>query len=192
MRTGSSTRMPSTSRRAPLTLSLRRAEVTAFWTFATLLIAAAAATAARMAGAPPWMWTAAAILAPAPGVFWSSWFVFAVRAWNKAACVTASLLRRYVLFVSYYVLFSSLGVAGSSLALKREAAERSRWSPHRGSQPSSDGTGPVTTSVRAVIASARRPGCRWMLMVLPMMVLLRMLGDEESTVSPSSSTYTLY
>jgi hypothetical protein len=183
--------MPSTSRRAPLTISFRRAEVTAFWTFATVLIAAAVAIAARLAGArAPWMWMVAAILAPAPGLLWSSWFVLGVRAWNKGARFTASALRAYVLCVSYYVLFGSVGAAGSSLALDCDDVKQSRWLPHRISEPSSDRS--WTAPWRAVTASARRRGSGWMLMVLPMVLLLRLLGDEETTVSPSSSTYTLY
>jgi hypothetical protein len=186
--------MPSINRRGALAISFRRAEVTAFWMLATAMLAAAAALGAYAAGARAYLlWAAAAILAPAPGLLWPPWFVFGVRAWNKGAHLVASALNAYVLRVCYYVLVGSVSVTGSPVRRQRAAPASSRWLPHPAPQPAFDDEWAAEGGWRgALLASARRPEAAWILALIPVVLLLRILGDDQTAASPSSSTYTLY
>jgi hypothetical protein len=175
-------------------LSSRRADVAAFWMVATLLLGAAIGVVALAVGArAPWLWAAAAILAVAPGIVWPAWFTYGVRAWNKAARLCSVALRAYVLRVCYYTFFAGMGPAGSSMDLAFGSGDTSRWVPHGGKQ---SGAAARSASPEiwsgGLLAAARRPGSRWMLALAPMVVLLRVLGDQHVDSAPASSTYTLY
>lgn len=181
--------MPSIDSRAPLTLSFRRAEVAAFWIVGTAACAlSAGVVAARAGSSEPWLWAAAGTAVAAPGLIWPRWFRFGVRVWNKGARLAAAALRRYVLRVTYYTVFAGTSVAGSALGLSLDPSERSRWVSRAVSSASTS----ETPTAGGLLMASRRPGARWMLSLLPIVAMLRMLGDEQVDSAPASTTYTLY
>ena len=187
--------MPSTSPRPSLTISFRRAEVAAFWTLSTLALAALLAVVALDAGArAPWLWAAAAASIVVPGIVWPAWFIFGIRAWNKGAHLCSVALRGYVLRVCYYAFFSGISPTGSSLGLTLDRAETSRWVRHAGAGVPAGSASSTSGEPWAggLLAASRRSGSRWMLGLLPMVLLLRILGDQDVASAPASSTYTLY
>lgn len=184
--------MPSTSPRPTLTLSFRRAEVTAFWILATLTLAALIGLIAYGLGAPTlWLRASAAVLLVLPGLVWPAWFTLGIKVWNKGVHLCSVALRGYVLRVCYYAFVGGLSPAGSSLALTLGPTEVSRWVDHRGGNRS--GRSAIDApSAGGLLAASRRPGSLWMLGLLPMVLLLRILGDQDVASAPASSTYTLY
>ncbi len=181
--------MPSIRPRPGLRLTLRRADVAAFWIVSTVTAAIVCGVTAAVAGSTvPWLWAATAVVLPAPGAIWPAWFVFGVRGWNRVTPLCANALRAYVLRVVYYTVFAGAAAAGSSLALASDGG-KSRWI-RRSARP------PAREDLRGIAGglmdAARRPGSRWMVCLLPVVAVLRILGDEAADTAPSSSTYTLY
>jgi hypothetical protein len=186
--------MPSTD--APLTVSYRRAEMRSLWFLATVTVAAILTSSAAALGiAKPWIWGAAAFVVPLPGLVWSRWFELGVSAWNRSVRFSTSLLRAYTLRVCYYFLVGPVSRAGSALGLKLDPAETSRWiararddaGPHKRTRlEPNDGLS------RELLGLVARPGKGWMVCLLPIVVLLHLLRDEQRDSALPSSTYTLY
>jgi hypothetical protein len=168
--------------------------MTAFWMLTTALLSTGVGLAAAALGArAPWVWAAAGLCVPLPGLVWSQWFEMGIRAWNKGARLAAAGLRAYALKVCYYVLFSMVSRSGSSLALALRTGEASRWI-RRGDPASYDPLPPTVGNgwAQGLLASARQPGNRWTICLLPIVLLLLVLRDDQPDSTPSSSTYTLY
>jgi hypothetical protein len=201
--------VPSTNALPSLTLGFRRAEMTAFWVFASILCAAALGLMATAVGAAaPWGWAVAGLGIALPGAVRPIWFEWGIRAWNKGVHLIAAALRGYVLTVCYYLLFAPIGRSGSSLNLALSAAETSRWIARSRHNPTiaerrrSGGNGrPDQTNGGAIswsrgllasMASSSGAGKAWTVCLMPVMLLLVVLRDEQQENQPSSSTYTLY
>jgi hypothetical protein len=181
---------------APLTISFRRAERRALWLVATVTLALVFIIAATAVGAAvPVAWGAAALVPVLPGLFWSRWFELGVSAWNKAVRLSTSLLRAYTLRVCYFFLFGPVSCAGSSLALELGRTESSRWIPRFRPEGAFDKGTPLETRDgwwSELLDVAARPGKGWMVCLLPVVLLLHLLRDEQQESAPPSSTYTLY
>jgi len=194
MLTESSTPVPSTSPLPTLYLSFRRAEMTAFWMLTTALVSAGLGVSAAALGArAPWAWAAGGLSVLLPGLVWHQWFEIGIRAWNKMARVSAAGLRAYTLKVCYYLLFSAVSHSGSSLALTLGEAETSRWV--RRADPAFDDGSPQAIRggwAEGLLAAARQPGKAWTICLVPIVLLLLVLRDDQQDSTPSSSTYTLY
>lgn len=186
--------MPSTD--APLTVSYRRAEMQSLWLVGTVTLALILSIVSAAFGAQmPLAWGAWAFVLLVPGLMWSRWFELGVSAWNRGVHLITYLLRAYTLRVCYYVLFAVVGRAGSSLGLQHAETETSRWisrarreAPPENRRPleGRDGWG------RELLDLAGRPGKRWMVCLLPVVVLLYLLRDKQPESVMLSSTYTLY
>ncbi len=176
--------MPLIDRRPSLTLSLRRAEVAAFWAVTALAAAALAAVAAhRFGGRSWWGWGVAAGAALlAPGLFWRPWFEDGVAVWNAASSLSACALRRYSLRVGYGLLALAAG-PGSRLDPALPPAAASRWAARTSS------TGGESHDL---YSWARTTGKPWALLLLPLILLLFFLEEEPEDDSPPAATYTLY
>jgi hypothetical protein len=181
---------------ALLTISFRRAEMRALWFVATVTLALILMLSAAALGiAVPWTWGAAALLVLLPGLVWSRWFEIGVSAWNKGVRFSTSLLRAYTLRVCYYFLFGPVSRAGSSLGLELGRAETSRWIPRARGEAAFNKRTPLEPRdgwSRELLDLARRPGKRWMVCLLPVVLLLYLLRGEQQESAPPSSTYTLY
>jgi hypothetical protein len=188
--------VPSTSPLASLTISFRRAEMTAFWILTTAIVSVALGLAsAAFGGRAPWAWGAAGLSLLLPGLVWPQWFEFGIRVWNKSVRLTAAVLRKYVLKVVYYVLFGAVSRTGSSLDLELRATEVSRWIPRAEDYSAfHDDPSLGTREERAhgLNTLPRRPGQAWRVCLQPALLLLKLLRDEAQESVPSSSTYTLY
>jgi hypothetical protein len=198
----SSIPVPSTSSAPSLTIGFRRAELTAFWIVTCVLSSILIGLVALAVGARmPWAWAAIGLCLSLPGLVWRIWFEIGVRAWNKGVRLLTGALRRYVLRVCYYLLFAAVSRTGSSLDLRLGKAEVSRWVP-RGCQKTGGDrapqSGPIGTdigtkhSVFAMTGSSRHTGHAWTVCLMPVMLLLKLLRDEERESAPPSATYTLY
>lgn len=152
----------------------------------------------------PWAWAVVGLVPALPGLIWPVWFELGIRAWNKGTRLTAAALRGYVLKIGYYLLFAAIGRTGSSLQLLRAQNEVSRWVPrnrddptvaHRGrltvggADPGSGGWGPGLVEL---LRSSGGAGKAWTVCLMPMLLLLLVLRDEDQEHQPPSSTYTLY
>jgi hypothetical protein len=180
---------------ASLTISLRRSEMTAFWLLAAVIVAVGAWMALTMTST--WArvaWAAAAggcILIP--GAFWSVWFEFGVRGWNKGVRLLTPVLRRYTLIVCYYLFFGSVSRVGSSLDVVPQRAQSSKWTPRTPSDAASRRRASKSNRAYwAEVLAATRTGRGWAIFLLPFVLLLRLLHVERRGTSPPSSTYTLY
>jgi hypothetical protein len=184
------------STESPLTISFRRAEMRALWfvgtvTLAVILFIVSAALGAQL----PLAWGAGAFVLGLPGLIWSRWFELGVGAWNRAVRFSASLLRAYTLRVCYYFLVAPVSRAGSALGLKLDPAETSRWIAR-----ARDEAGfhkrtllePNHGFGREILELVARPGKGWMVCLLPIVLLLHLLRDEQRDSALPSSTYTLY
>ena len=166
--------MPST-KGLVLTISFRRAEVTAFWIVLTTTVSLTLAGSSAALGARlPALWGAAGLCILLPGMLWPAWFDWGVRGWNKGVKLSAAVLRRYVLRVYYYVMFAAVARGGASLELMLSDDERSRWI-RRSASPS---------------IGHMKGG--WMFALLPLTFLLLVLADDAQAAAPPSATYTLY
>jgi len=176
-------------------LSYRRAEIAGFWTVVSTAIAIVATLGATSLSLPePWAWgTLTAALVVAPGLRRDGWFEAGIWVWNGSTRRVAAVLRQYVAWVAYYVLFVAVARAGSSLDLAASEARRSGWTarrPHEtdfqtawgGSQPAWDRSA----------AAVDRQKSGWTLALIPVLLLLALLGDEQQDTAPPTSTYTLY
>jgi hypothetical protein len=168
--------------------------MTALWTIAVTCAAGSAALLARAAESIPWAWAlAAGACLLAPGLVSSAWFGVGVRAWNAAARRSSNAIRLYVLGVCYYMLIVPLGAAegrrgplclakgqaGWISRVPEDAEARRMWPPsgwHR------------TVSTYALSSPQRQ----WAVVLVPILWLLRVLGDERHDIVPSRSSYTLY
>jgi uncharacterized membrane protein len=182
---------------APLTISFRRAEIRALWLVSTVALAfILVAAAAALGSTVPSVWAAGALVVLVPGLVWSQWFEIGVRAWNKGVRLITGLLRAYTLGVCYYVLFTSVSLAGSSLGLGLGRRKISCWIPRAKREATLDkrtALDPRDGWSTELLALARRPGNRWMVCLLPVVLLLHLLReDRQESALPSSSTYTLY
>ncbi len=157
-----------------LTISFRRAEVTAFWIVLTIAVSLTLAGSSAALGARlPTLWGASGLTILLPGMLWPAWFEWGVRGWNKGVKLSAAVLRRYVLKVYYYVMFAAVARSGASLELMLSDDERSRW------------------ILRSAAPIAHAKG-GWMFALLPLTFLLFVLGDDAQDTAPPSATYTLY
>jgi hypothetical protein len=188
--------MPSTDRRLALSLSFRRAELAAFWLVGTACLAFGLGLGALAGGArSPRLWAAAAAVVLVPGLVSTNWFIFGVRAWNKCLRLCARPMRMYVLRVCYYTCFAGIGRAGSSLDLRSQNGASSRWTRRPIAAAPADMAAATTASgswADGLRAAARQPGAAWMLGLLPIVLLLRVLDDQQVQSAPAKSTYTLY
>jgi hypothetical protein len=168
-----------------ITFEYRRAHVAGLWVVATgaLFLCVGAALSATGV-AVPWGWAAAvAVLAVLPGLLWDQWFDSGVWLWNGAVRRLASLMRRYVLAVSYYTLVVPLAPLGSPLGDALAAGAGSRWVTRR---PNG------LEQARGLAGFAREPRNRWAACLFPLVFLLRVFRDEYQETAPPASTYTLY
>jgi hypothetical protein len=184
------------STESPLTISFRRAEMRALWLLATVTLALILTSSAAALGiAMPWVWGAAAFVVPLPGLVWSRWFELGVSAWNRAVRFSTSLLRAYTLRVCYYFLVGPVSRAGSALGLKLDPAETSRWVARARDEAGSHKRTllePNHGFRRELLELVARPGKGWMVCLLPIVLLLHLLRDEQRDSALPSSTYTLY
>jgi len=189
--------MLSISSLPPLTIAFRRAEIRAFWLTATVALAlglglAAAALDARA----PWAWGILAFALPLPGLIWQRWLEMGVRVWNRSARACADILRAYTLRVGYYLLFAAVGRSGSSLDLGLRNRDDSRWiSRSRHGFAFGDCDRLVAAngwSGLEFLTTIRSSGKAWQACLLPVLLLLMVLRDEDQEGALPSSTYTLY
>jgi hypothetical protein len=181
-----------------LTIECRRADIRAFWIITTAVLALALGLVSDLLGArAPWVWGVGSVGLLLPGLVWRPWFEMGVRAWNKAVRRCAVILRAYVLKVGYYLLFGAVGRTGSSLQLPLRDPETSRWIPRTRLQSAFGDCDRLTAAPDGWwgsewLASVRNPGKAWQMCLLPVLMLLRVLGDEGQESALPSSTYTLY
>lgn len=189
--------MPSTEPRPSLRLSYRRADVAGFWILSTTALALSLVSmAAALGSQTPWAWGAAggAVLL-LPRLVWPPWFDTGIRAWNGLARRSTAALRTYVLKVCYHTLFAAVGRSGSALELLLPQASASRWIRRDRSVSSPDAAlrdQDGTQWYHGLLACARTTGNRWVVCLLPLVLLLILLRDEQQESVPPGSTYTLY
>jgi hypothetical protein len=176
-----------------LTLSFRRAEKSVFWSFvavAGFLIAGFAAAGESRAFA--WGWAiAAGATAVTPGVLWQPWFDTGIRGWNMAMRVSTRVVRLYVLRISYYMLITTIGRSGSSLVIA-VAGRESGWIPRETSNPQPAGVLSRSEAWPRDRHASTASDAAWQLCLLPLVLLLKVLSEEQLDAAPPSSTYTLY
>ena len=169
---------------SPLIISLRRAEIAAFWVLSAAVLSAALGIAAAALGAvQPWLWGAGGLCVLLPGVVWRPWFEWGVRGWNKGAKLLAAPCRQYALRVGYYTVFAVVGAAGTTLVASRPDA-RSRWVAR------SDERWDEGQTLGMSFGSGRNA---WTICLAPLVLLLRLLREDgKEAAAPPSATYTLY
>jgi hypothetical protein len=184
--------VPSTSVVPSLRLSFRRAEKTAFWMVATGILALVVWLLAAVFGTQrPWAWAAVAAAGILlPRLLSPQYFEFGIRAWNKLMRVLAPALRAYVLRVTYVLLIAGVARTGSSFDLTARSGQRSMWVP-RGAVASRGIHRQLPDEAPWYRAAARGSGW-WTMCLLPVVLLLRVLENEELEDTPPSATYTLY
>ena len=190
--------MPSTNPLPSLTLSFRRADMAGFWILGTTILSLSLGLASAALGAQaPWAWGAAGgACLLVPGLFWRQWFETGVWVWNGSMRRAAAALRTCTLVVCYYTLFAALGRSGSSLELLLRQPDASRWAPlKRGSPWIGNEGSPASDRVewyQGLYTCARTTGNGWVVCLLPIVLLLILLRDEQQESALPSSTYTLY
>ena len=186
--------MHSTSPAPSLRLSFRRAEQTAFWMLATGILALAVWVLAAAFGAwRPWAWGAGAAAGVLlPRLLSPQYFELGIRVWNKLMRVLAPALRAYVLRVTYGLLIAAVGRTGSSFHAATPDGQRSMWVPRSaGISHDADARRALLEDASWYRAAARGSGW-WTMCLLPVVLLLRVLKNEELEDTPPSATYTLY
>ena len=120
------------------------------------------------------------------------YFELGIRVWNKLMRVLAPALRAYVLRVTYGLLIAALGRTGSSFHAATPDGQRSMWVPRSaGISHEADARLALLEAASWYRAAARGSGW-WTMCLLPVVLLLRVLKNEEIEDTPPSATYTLY
>jgi hypothetical protein len=191
--------VPSTNVQPSLTIALRRAEIKAFWIVLVIFLSVALGLGSAALGARlPLIWAAAALIVLLPGLVWRQWFEMGVRGWNKGIRLAATAMRAYVMKVCYYLLFGLVSKTGSlSLDPVLGSPKASRWIPRARPLASPQDQGALAAGDESwgqgLFAFARTsPSKVWMITLLPVLLLLKVLRDEEQDSAPPLSTYTLY
>jgi hypothetical protein len=179
-----------------LTISYRRADVAAFWTVGTVIIALLTGWGASGLGAQvPWVWAAAAAaVLIVPGLFWHPWFDRGVWLWNGVVRRVAILMRYWTLAVCYYVLFPAVGLTGSTFSLVSRG-RGSSWQPRNLQTRHHDTIGTASDDVDpdlGLSAFCRTRGNVWALTLRPIALMLLLLREERQDHVVPGSTYTLY
>ena len=159
-----------------LTISFRRAEMSAFWFLIAVIVSVVTGLTLTFIDRPaPWWWAVAAGLGViVPGVLWPVWFELGISAWNRGIRLLTSPLRQYTLLVLYYLLLGAVSRTGTSFDYLLERPPASRWVARMGHEA-------IDTLGRG-----------WVRCLLPFVLLLRVLRDERAETAPPSGTYTLY
>jgi hypothetical protein len=141
----------------------------------------------------PWAWGAGAAAGVLlPRLLSPQYFELGIRVWNKLMRVLAPALRAYVLRVTYSLLIAAVGRTGSSFHAATPESQRSMWVPwSAGISHEADARRALLEDASWYRAAARGSGW-WTMCLLPVVLLLRVLKNEELEDTPPSATYTLY
>jgi hypothetical protein len=186
--------MRSTSSAGRLSVSFRRADVTAFWFVGVACVAAVTSLLAYAGGARhPWSWGGVAgVILVAPGALWPAWFECGVWVWNGSVRRLRAMVRRYALRVTYFMLFPLLRLSGRRGRLTQSD---SWWLAVDSPEPQRLIALAATTGggwYLELVEMARAPRHRWVLVLVPLLFLLHLLAEPDSDAVPPTSTYTLF
>ena len=177
-----------------------RVWLVSFWLSFSLGCGLLVASAARLAESDGWMlFGVIALLALlVPGVVWPRlvWSPYAI--WNRLAREYSRAASLILTAICFYIVFVAVRLAGSALRLKGPQPGESLWTP-RGTLPStayrsqdeSPRGGAPKGWLRVIFSWSARPGHRWVVGLIPFLVLLRALDYDERAGVPSD-IYTLY
>jgi len=179
-----------------LRIPFRRAYIEGFWiTVCGIVAVSVGVLSAAMQMAWWWAWgfgTASCLIVA--GFLWKPWFEFGVKAWNRAAPILTAFLRSVVMKLCFFLISVFGSPPGSLLRTGSLQSSESMW--HALAPASyrlkSAGTETGTGWFSELLTLSRRPGNRWMFLLLPFLVALVLLGDDPKPSLPPSGTYTLY
>jgi hypothetical protein len=176
-----------------------RALVHSLWLVLCVASGLVVGLAAWLVGLPLWpAWWAGATLVPAIlGLVQPSLERGAYFGWRRVASGvcrrSAGLLERTAFLVVWMV-----GRLGGDLRLRRPVGAGSGWVPrttlsaeaYSGTGP--DGDAPSSGWVTDLWNWGRGSGNGWIWALIPVLALLRQVGQESASAAPSTTTYTLY
>jgi hypothetical protein len=181
----------------PLKIPFRRAHLVAFWIVIGLVMAVFVAVVAALLGVRAW-WlfgAAAGLLAGAPGFMSSRGCERGLRAWNKGSRMLTALLRTLAMKIGFYLILVPLRGSGRNFRMAPASGSCSMWVPRE--TPSGQIKTVQSLPGRGAWLSdlnrfREEKGHRWMIALVPFLLTLNALGDEQEDTAPSTRTYTLY
>jgi hypothetical protein len=181
-----------------LRIPFRRAYIAGFWiTLFSVVAISVGALSAAMQMAWWWAWgvgTGSCLVVA--GFLWKPWFEYGVKAWNRGTPILTAILRSVVVRLCFCLIFAVGAPSGSALRIASVQGSKSMWHALALASYRLELAGSGTTTgggwLSELLTFARRPGNRWMLLLVPFLFTLVLLGDEQKRTVPPTSTYTLF
>jgi len=179
-----------------------RAWLQSFWIVISLAGGAIVSILCALIVSPRWSASGAvfAVLMAVPGILRPQIASRPYRSWNRLARGFIRVARFWVSGVCFYLICATVGLAGSQVRLAKPTANESLWvsrrpSLHTASGDTHDGT-PQRFSqqgwIRAYVAWARQSGNLWAVCLLPFLMILAALDNNETQNRVAANVYTLF
>jgi hypothetical protein len=122
------------------------------------------------------------------------------RLWNLLARRFVRLARFWVTGVCFYIICTSVGLTGSRARLAQPAANETLWVARTASTPTTDvhhhnGAPPEFAQkgwIRAYFTWAQQSGNLWALCLLPFLIILSALENDQAQNPVAANVYTLF
>ena len=169
----------------------RRAHLRAFWLAVSAMLGAIGAAAASWWSVPHPVAVpvTASIILAAAGVMATNAVRPVYRLWNALSRRAARAARPVVAALCYFVIFVIVGMGGTKLERGRSTASTSKWVKRSAGPHDRRAAGESWTA--GYIGWARHTGNVWALVLLPFLIVLSML-TEDDTVALPVHIYTLF
>jgi hypothetical protein len=119
----------------------------------------------------------------------SDWIEPCYRVWNGAARRVGRAARLVVTSICYFVVVTIVAKSDPPFERRRPAPGTSQWiARHRNARSSDDAEGPWTS---VYIAWARRTGNGWALVLMPFLIVLAAVAEDDEQALPAN-LYTLF
>jgi hypothetical protein len=180
----------------------RRAWLQSFWIAVSLAIGSMASILGAWYISPPWF-TSGAVLAlvmAVPGLVRPQIASLPYRAWNRLARQFVRVARLWATGVCFFIVFVTVGLTGSHARLAPPTPNGSLWLARRPLEPTASGYACDGVPhefvqkgwITAYCAWARQSDNLWAVCLLPFLLLLSSLENDENQNPVAANIYTLF